>query len=73
MEVTPEMFAWLSSQKVIDPFKSLQSEIISPNTFQIPEKTIELLLGGKYMNIILKSLQDAYNKFYDLSFDYIKN
>ena len=73
MEVTPEMFAWLSSQKVIDPFKSLQSEIISPNTFQIPEKTIELLLGGKYMNIILKSLQDAYNKFYDLSLDYIEN
>ena len=53
MEVTPEMFAWLSSLKIIDPFKSLQNEIISPNNFQISEKTIELFIGGKYMNYII--------------------
>ena len=66
MEVTPEMYAWLSSQKVIDPFESFKTDIENLNNFKINQRTIDLLIGGKYMDNILKSLQDAYNKFYNL-------
>ena len=73
MEVTPEMYAWLSSQKVIDPFESFKTDIENLNNFKINQRTIDLLIGGKYMDNILKSLQDAYNKFYNLNLDYIEN
>jgi len=73
MEVTPEFYAWLTSQKVIDPFKSFESELATSDKFYIDERTLELLSGGKYMDIILNSLQDAYNKFYNLSLNYIEN
>ena len=73
MEVTPEMYAWLSSQKVIDPFKSFESEFAESDSFKIPLKTLELLSGGKYMDLILKSLQESYNNLYNLSLNYIEN
>ena len=56
MEVTPEMYAWLTSQNVINPFKSFQTDINTSSSFQIPKQTLELLLGGKYIDNILKSL-----------------
>ena len=71
MEVTPEIYAWLTSLNIFDPFNSL-----SPDTeynFLIPEKTLNSLFGGKYMDIILKNLQDAYNQFYKVKMDYISN
>ena len=73
MEVTPEMYAWLSSQKVIDPFKSFESEFAESDSFKIPLKTLELLSGGKYMDLILKNLQDSYEKLYNLDLNYIEN
>ena len=73
MEVTPELYAWLSSQKVIDPFKSFESELATSDKFYIDERTLELLSGGKYIDTILKSLQDAYNQFYNLSLNYFEN
>ena len=50
MEVTPEMYAWFTSLNIINPFLSLEED--SMNTFIIPEKIVNLLLGGKYMDII---------------------
>ena len=73
MEVTPEMYAWLTSQNVINPFKSFQTDINTSSSFQIPKQTLELLLGGKYIDNILKSLQDSYNKLYDMKLDYTDN
>ena len=73
MEVTPEMYAWLSSQNVINPFKSFQSDINTSTSFQIPNQTLELLIGGKYIDNILRSLQESYNKLYDLKLDYTDN
>ena len=70
MEVTPEIYAWLTSLKIIDPFKSISD---SMNNFIIPENTLNLLFGGKYMDIILKNLQDAYNKFYKVDMDFIND
>ena len=68
MEVTPEMYAWFTSINIINPF--LSGEEDQMNNFVIPEKTINLLLGGKYMDIILKHLQDSYNKFYKVKMDF---
>ena len=59
MEVTPEIFAWLTSLNIIDPFNSFSQDLV--NDFQIPEKTVSLLLGGKYINILIKQLQEAYH------------
>ena len=69
MEVTPEMYAWLTEQNVINPFGSLKSEVMSD--FILPEKTVQLMLGGKYMDKILTALQSAYNKFYKLQLNYL--
>ena len=71
MEVTPEVFAWLTSLNILDPFKSLAEDTMS--NFIIPEKTLNLLFGGKYMDIILKNLQEAYNQFYKVKMDYVNN
>ena len=69
MEVTPEMYAWLTDLNIINPFSSLKTP--SEGNFILPEKTIELMIGGKYMDIILTTLQEAYNKFYKLHLDYL--
>ena len=68
MEVTPEMYAWFTSLNIINPFLSLEEDSI--NNFAIPEKTVNLLLGGKYMDIIIKNLQDSYNKFHNVKMDF---
>ena len=60
MEINPEMYAWLISLKIINPFVSSEKNL---STNSIPDKVINLLLGGKYMNIILKQLQDSFNNF----------
>ena len=54
MEVTPEIYAWLTNLNIIDPFKSLSED--SNSNFIIPEKTLNLFFGGKYMDIILNKL-----------------
>ena len=69
MEVTPEMYAWLTDLNIINPFSSLNTP--TEGNFILPEKTIELMIGGKYMDIILTTLQEAYNKFYKLHLDYL--
>ena len=69
MEVTPEMYAWLTDLNIINPFSSLKMP--TEGNFILPEKTIELMIGGKYMDIILNTLQYAYNKFYKLKLDYL--
>ena len=68
MEVTPEIFAWLTSLNIINPFVSFSQDLV--NDFQIPEKTMSLLFGGKYIDIMIQQLQDAYNKFYKINEDY---
>ena len=71
MEIAPEIYAWLTSLNIIDPFKSLQEEDFTRH-FSIPKKTLYLFLAGKYFDIILTKLQDAYNKYYKVKMNYIK-
>ena len=69
MEVTPEIFAWLTNLNVINPFESFSRHSI--NDFLIPERTISALFGGKYMDLIIEPLQSAYNNFYNKEENYI--
>ena len=71
MEVTPEIFAWLTSLNIINPFATFSLDL--ENDFQIPEKTVSLLLGGKYIDLMIQSLQEAFNKFYEVSDNYASN
>ena len=71
MEVTPEIFAWLTSLNIINPFLSFSQDL--ENDFQIPEKTVSLLFGGKYIDLMIQSLQEAFNKFYNIDDDYSSN
>ena len=69
MEVTPEIYAWFTSLNIINPFISYDEDPM--NNFILPEKTVNLLFGGKYLDIIIKYLQDAYNKCYKVKMDFI--
>ena len=52
MEISPEIFAWLSSLNIITPpFKQ---------AFYLPPKTLELFLRGKHMITLISYLQKAY-------------
>ena len=69
MEVTPEIYAWLTSLEIIDPFSSSKTE----REFFIPEKTCKLMFNGFYFDIMLKNLQNYYNKFFNKNANYIDN
>ena len=69
MEVTPEIYAWLTSLEIIDPFSSSKTE----REFFIPEKTCKLMFNGIYFEIMLKNLQNHYNKFFNRNTNYIDN
>ena len=69
MEVTPEIYAWFTSLNIINPFLSYDEDPM--NNFILPEKTTNLLFGGKYLDIILKHLQDSYNKCFKVKMDFI--
>ena len=55
MEVSPEIFAWLSSLDIINPFNPNNNSDDKTFNFIIPEKICQLLFGGKYMDLILKN------------------
>ena len=71
MEVSPEIYAWLSNLDILNPFNTFNNE--QPFAFLIPDRIIQQLIGGKYMDIILKNLQDSYEKLYKLELNYIEN
>ena len=71
MEVSPEIYAWLSNLDILNPFNAVNND--QPFSFIIPERIIQQFIGGKYMDIILKNLQDSYEKLYNLELNYIEN
>ena len=71
MEVTPEIFAWLTSLNIINPFVPFSEDLL--NDFQIPEKTVRLLMGGKYFDKMIQLLQEVYNKYFKINEDYVSN
>ena len=71
MEVSPEIYAWLSNLDILNPFNTVNND--QPFSFIIPERIIQQFIGGKYMDIVLKNLQDSYEKLYNLELNYIEN
>ena len=63
MEVSPEIYAWLTSLNIIEPFS--ETEKNESNSFYIPENIVEALFEGHYLDIMILNLQDAYNKYFN--------
>ena len=63
MEVSPEIYAWLTSLNIIEPFS--ETEKNESNSFYIPENIVEALFEGHYFDIMILNLQDAYNKYFN--------
>ena len=70
MEISPEIFAWLSTLEIINPFDSMKS---SETKFIIPNRIYKLMMGGHFIGLMLKNLQESYNKFYSLDLNLIED
>ena len=70
MEISPEIFAWLSTLEIINPFDSMKS---SDTKFIIPNRIYKLMMGGHFIGLMLKNLQESYNKFYSLDLNLIED
>ena len=68
MDVSPELYAWLTSLHIVTPSSSTSP---SQSSFSIPSHTLELMTAGKYFDVILSTLQTSYNNFYHLNFNYL--
>ena len=67
MEVSPEIYAWLSALNIIDPFNETNRN--GMNNYFIPENTLNSLFNGEYIDLLIYDLQEAYNKYYDIRKD----
>ena len=67
MEVSPEIYAWLSALNIIDPFNETNKN--GMNNYFIPETILNSLFNGEYIDLLIYDLQKAYNKYYDLRKD----
>ena len=63
MEVSPEMYAWLSTLNIIDPFN--EGDKNGDKVYYIPENIVESLLEGHYFENMILNLQDAYNNYFN--------
>ena len=63
MEVSPEIYAWLSALNIIEPFNETDKN--GMNNYFIPKKILNLLFNGEYFDIMIYDLQEAYNRYYD--------
>ena len=66
MNGEPEMYVWLTNLNIIKPFN--KNSMINID-YVIPEKVLHLLMGGKYFNSILKSIQEVYNIHHNSNLD----
>ena len=67
MEVSPEIYAWLSALNIIDPFNETNKN--GMYNYFIPENTLNSLFNGEYIDLLIYDLQKAYNKYYDIRKD----
>ena len=67
MEVSPEIYAWLSALNIIDPFNETNRN--GMNNYFIPEDTLNSLFNGEYIDLLIFDLQEAYNKYFQIRKD----
>ena len=65
MEVSPEIYAWFASLNIIEPFDD--SDKNGNKGYFIPENILNSLFNGEYFSVMIISLQEAYNRYYDNS------
>ena len=63
MEVSPEIYAWLTTLNIIDPFAETGDN--GSDLYHIPENIIEALFEGHYLDLMILNLQDAFNKYFN--------
>ncbi len=63
MEVSPEIYAWLSSLNIIEPFNETNKN--GMYNYFIPQNVLNSLFNGEYMSLLIYDLQEAYNKYFD--------
>ena len=63
MEVSPEIYAWLTSLNIIEPFSEIDEN--NSKAYFIPENMVEALFEGHYFDKMILNLQDAYNKHFN--------
>ena len=64
MEVSPEIYAWLTTLNIIEPFN-----IPGKNSYLISEEILNSLFNGKYIDLMLFDLQKSYNRYYEIRKD----
>ena len=67
MEVSPEIYAWLSALNIIDPFTETNKN--GMNNYFIPESILNSLFNGEHIDLLIYDLQNAYNKYFDIRKD----
>ena len=68
MELPPEVYAWMCSLNIIDPFsetKSNQTNTNNLSNYYISEDLLESLFKGEHIDTMILDLQEAYNKYFD--------
>ena len=68
MEVTPDIYAWLVNLNILDGNKSLKMK--KDGLILLQEALIEKMFDGLYIEKILFSLEEQYNKFYKIKLNY---
>ena len=63
MEVSPEIYAWLTTLNIIDPFTEPGKN--GTDAYYIPENIVEALFEGHYLDVMILNLQEAYNKYFN--------
>lgn len=67
MEVTPEIYAWLSEHKILNVEKTL---IMKKDGILVDESVCTKLINGFHWDKILFNLEKLYNKFYKIKLNY---
>lgn len=67
MEVTPEIYAWLSEQKILNVEKTL---IMKKDGILVDDSICLKLFNGFHWDKILTNLEKLYNKFYKIKLNY---
>ena len=67
MEVSPEIYAWLSALNIIEPFNETNRNGMS--NYFISENTLNSLFNGEYIELLIYDLQEAYNKYFQIRKD----
>jgi len=68
MEVTPELYAWLTDLNILSAEKTIKLK--KDGKVFVDEEIVNNFLNGYYIDKILHELENLYNKFYKIKLTY---